>query len=102
MAHEIDGFSPRRRRTTYPYHEWFNGKIMALEQGRDFNKSITAKSVASTLQTYANRHHFAAVVIPVRNSWEDESFTSIEVWGDMERPIHKGLPKHIADQLRNR
>lgn len=100
MAREITEFSPRLRKTTYPYHEWFNGKINALDQGEDFDLSVSAKSVASTLRTYANRHHFAAVVIPVRGAWGDDDFRSIEVWGDPNRPIHKGLPKHISDQLR--
>lgn len=95
MAVEITQFSPARRKTTYPYARWFQGRMLRLKRLEDFNGKPTA--VVESVVAYARRNDIAAVAFPVRDENGDSVF--VELWGDPARSWKEGPPPEIVEEL---
>ncbi len=99
---KVSGFTPVRKKTTYPYELWLDGgdEVNQLEAGIDFHRS--PRAVAATINSYAKSHGFVAVAFAVRLHSTRGPLDGVEVWGDPSRPVELGVPEHVRRMLDQR
>jgi len=95
----LETFLPAQRKTSLPYRSWLNGERLLLEAGVDFHGE--PRKIATNILSFARRHDWAAVALPVRDEAAPLSSPPrwVQVWGDPSRNWLEGPPAVLAAEL---